>query len=98
MLSSSPKISRSNRDELQKNLSDLALENEELKVEMEEMRKTIDFLTAENRQLYQSLQEKEAIQSKMSTQLNIVTEAVYTLYERLCRFKRRYYEEQRFIT
>lgn len=94
MLSSSPKLLNS-RDELQKKISQLGLENEELKVEMDQMRERIDELVVANKQLYQALQEKEAIQSKMNVQLHTVTTTAYTLYERLRAFKCRYYEEQR---
>lgn len=79
---------QSNADELQQTVSSLALENEELKFELGQLRE-------ENAQLYQSIQEKELIQEQMRSQLEVVTKTAYTLYEKFRAFKCRYYEERR---
>lgn len=80
--------------ELQSSLSQLALENEELKFELEQMRQHCHELSAENQQLHQTVQDQREIQTKMKKQLNTVTRTVYVIYERFKSLKCRYYEDQ----
>ena len=73
--------------ELQRNISDLALENEELKYELK-------LLRDENTQLSETIDEKEAIQTKMDRQLETVTKIAQTFYEKFRAFKYKYYQTQ----
>lgn len=81
-------------NDLQANLSQLALENEELKFELEQYRQRCHELDAENQQLHQTVQDQHEIQTKMKKQLNTVTKTVYVIYERFKSLKSRYYQEQ----
>lgn len=91
---SSPTRMRAQIEELQCTMSKLALENEELKFELSQTRRDFEELSMENQQMYQSLQEKEALQTKMAKQLDIVTKTAYALYEKFRALKCRYYQEQ----
>lgn len=84
-------------EELQKNLSKLALDYETLKYELEQLRGEKEQLRQENEQLQQELRDKEALQSQMRQKLEYVTRAAYTIYERFRAFKARYYETQGFM-
>lgn len=80
--------------ELQTSLSELALENEELKLELKRLARKCHELSNENQQLHQTVQDQREIQSKMRKQLATVTRTVYVIYERFKSLKSRYYEEQ----
>lgn len=81
------RITRADYDELQRRASELALENEELKYEVEQLK-------LDNQRLARIVEEKDAIQVKMSSQIEYVTKTAYALYEKFRSFKCRYYEEQ----
>lgn len=84
-----------NAMELQRYISNLNLENEELKYELMETKRLNQRLLKEIQEKDEVIQEKEAIQNKMGHQLAIVTKTAQTLYEKFRAFKCRYYEEQR---
>lgn len=71
-----------------KEVSRLSLEVVQLKYELEEMRK-------EKEELLQIVQEKDEIQAKISERLNTVEETAHILHDKLCAFKRKYYERQK---
>jgi len=89
-----PKTSRSQIEELKKDLSKMALELEEARYEADKLFQENEQLRQENDQLRISLREKETIQSQMREQLELVTQTAYTIYDRFRSFKARYYENQ----
>lgn len=93
MMSNSPTRLRAQIEELQRNMSKLALENEEIKFELSQAKKEVKELNDENQQMFKTLQEKELIQNKMREQLDLVTKTSAILYEKFRAFKCRYYEE-----
>lgn len=83
-----PTSAPSELDELQRNISDLALENEQLNYELDQVR-------AANEQLMQMVQEKDEMQTKLRQQLETVTQTADALYNKLRALKCRYYEEMK---
>lgn len=86
---------------LQKDLSQVAFENEELKHEIKQAQTDVKLLATENdelreqiQQLYQDNQQKDFMRQKMSEKLAFVTQAAFTLCEKLSALKCRYYEEK----
>lgn len=88
-------------EELQKSLSQVAFENEELKHELNQARRDVEELATENQQLYQENQQlyqenqqKDITRQKMGEKLAFVTQAAFTLCDKLGALKCRYYEEK----
>lgn len=76
----------------EKTVSQLALNNEEIKTELGIVNDNLNQLAQENEQLYQTIQEKDKIQAEMNKQLEIVTKTANALYLKIREFKCRYYE------
>lgn len=80
-------------EELQKSLSQVAFENEELKHELNQARRDVEELANENQRLSEENQQKDIIRQKMGAKLAYVTQAAVTLCEKLSALKCRYYGE-----
>lgn len=87
-------LSLSERDNYERTISQLALENEELKTELGIINDNLNLLSQENEQLHKTIQEKDTIQIEMNKQLEIVTKTANALYLKIREFKCRFYERQ----
>lgn len=79
--------SRQTVEELQRSLSELALENELLKYELAKA-------NGENERLLQCLQDKDLAQAEINRHLENVSKFAYTLHDKFREFKLKYYKEQ----
>lgn len=77
--------------DLQRGISQLGLENEELKHELNQAKRDIEQLAEENKILFQ---EKDALRQRMAEKLSYVTNAFLTLCEKLSDLKYRHYGEK----